>query len=283
MVKLLRAVWNKLLPGFPNPLKNVPLRVEDTHFRKPYSEEQLLRILDVDRGKFIHPIIVTGICTAMREGDCCCLRWDSLDLENNFISTKSAKTGSRVEIPIWALLREVLVGKFGERRSTYVFPDQAEMYLKNPTGITWRVRKILEGAGIGGETDTTDDTEKGQRLRHTTGYDFHSFRVTWITMALSQGIPIELVRRVTGHATVETVLKHYFKPDRENFRRVLESKMPTFLAGGPKEKLPAQGAIKQLRELSRQWATLMETLTEENFPTKTEQMEGLLKCMQKMI
>ena len=34
----------------------------------------------------------------------------------------------------------------------------------------------------------------------------------WYALALAAGVPVELVRRVTGHATVETVLKHYFRP-----------------------------------------------------------------------
>ena len=31
---------------------------------------------------------------------------------------------------------------------------------------------------------------------------------------------MELVRRVTGHSTVNIVLDHYFRPGREDFRQV---------------------------------------------------------------
>ena len=62
--------------------------------------------------------------------------------------------------------------------------------------------------------------------------DFHSFRVTWITLALSAGVPMELVRRVTGHRCAEIVLKHYFKPDRAEFSRVLNGAMPSLLQQG---------------------------------------------------
>ncbi|MBL7012625.1 MAG: hypothetical protein ISR85_06830 [Kiritimatiellales bacterium] len=65
---------------------------------------------------------------------------------------------------------------------------------------------------------------------------FHSLRTTWITMALTAGVPMELVRRVTGHSTVEVVLKHYFRPNREEFRHALESSLPKALTGGPQEK-----------------------------------------------
>lgn len=45
---------------------------------------------------------------------------------------------------------------------------------------------------------------------------------------------MELVRRVTGHGSVDIVLKHYFRPGREQFRTALQSAMPSFmLQGGP--------------------------------------------------
>jgi hypothetical protein len=49
---------------------------------------------------------------------------------------------------------------------------------------------------------------------------------------LLAGEPLELVQRVTGHRTVEVVLKHYFKPGREHLRTVLGDKLPDVLTGG---------------------------------------------------
>ncbi|MFH1497835.1 MAG: hypothetical protein ABII82_08415 [Verrucomicrobiota bacterium] len=56
--------------------------------------------------------------------------------------------------------------------------------------------------------------------------DFHSFRVSWVTLALTAGVPMEIVQRVTGHKTADIVVKHYFQPKREEFRRLLASKLP---------------------------------------------------------
>jgi hypothetical protein len=39
--------------------------------------------------------------------------------------------------------------------------------------------------------------------------DSHSFRLTWVTPALTAGVPLELVQKVTGHMTTDIVLKHY--------------------------------------------------------------------------
>jgi integrase len=64
--------------------------------------------------------------------------------------------------------------------------------------------------------------------------DFHSFRVTWVTLALTAGVPLELVQKVTGHKTTDIVLRHYFQPGREDFRRALQSAMPKLLTNGHK-------------------------------------------------
>jgi hypothetical protein len=72
-------------------------------------------------------------------------------------------------------------------------------------------------------------------LRRASIRDFHSFRVTWITLALAAGVPLELVQRVTGHRTVEVVMKHYFRPGREDFRTAILKAMPKMLADHPRQ------------------------------------------------
>ena len=342
VLKLLRATFMHLLPaGAINPFSDMPTRETETVFRIPFTPEELKAIMDVARDdEFIRPILVTGICTAMRRGDCCLLEWPDVDMERRFITVKTAKTGQTVSIPIFPMLHDELKelagtghGK-GKKREGYVFPDQAKMYLENPDGITWRVKKILAVAlgesepdgSIKGEDapkkleEVSDDTarkrgeeyiakldagEKKQRMAKVfdlyvggkrvcdvaealeiskgsvSGYlneieaavdcrivrghgdgpsmtgrlnadtgllwvkreggtrrasvrDFHSFRVTWVTLALTAGVPLELVQKVTGHKTTDIVLKHYFQPGREAFRQALQTAMPKLLTNGQK-------------------------------------------------
>jgi len=63
---------------------------------------------------------------------------------------------------------------------------------------------------------------------------------------LAAGVPVELVRRVTGHATVETVLKHYFRPDREQFKQALASAMPGILTGSKIKRLKPADELSAL-------------------------------------
>jgi len=78
-------------------------------------------------------------------------------------------------------------------------------------------------------------------VRRASVRDFHSLRVTWVTLALTAGVPLELVQRVTGHKTTDVVLKHYFRPGQEDFRLALEGAMPTLLTASVTPKLLSAG------------------------------------------
>ena len=87
------------------------------------------------------------------------------------------------------------------------------------------------------------------RKRRPSLKGWHSFRTTWITLAVSEGVPVELVAKVTGHRTGETLLKYYNRPGREQFRKAL-SNMPRALVGDSTgetkpEPLPAW-AVKKI-------------------------------------
>jgi hypothetical protein len=159
---------------------------------------------------------------------------------------KTSKTGETAEIPILPLLRESLQLAGVSRGSVpvtdaeeiagykhaalknidlseYVWPEAAQMFLTNRYGISHRTAKAIKDAGI------TDTLAKTSGKRNASVKDFHSLRTTWITLALSAGVPMELVRRVTGHTTTDVVLKNYFRPGREDFRKAIEGAMPKML------------------------------------------------------
>jgi len=243
IVVMLRSVFKRLGPeaGMPlNPFQVVETRPLNTIHREPLTVEQLAVVLE-KADAFVRPLIVCGIATAMRKGDCCMLRWEDVDLDKKFIRVKTNKTGETAEIPIFSLLLAELQSR--PRRGPYVFPEAAEIYQRNPHEITGLTRAAFAAAGL----DTNRDREIG--FRRASVHDFHSLRTTWITLALTAGIPMELVRRVTGHQTVDVVLKHYFRPGREDFQKTLNEKMPALLTGGepPTPETPAARAIEVLR------------------------------------
>lgn len=246
-LKLLRATFKHLRRTaglIDNPFEEIPLKESETVFRKPFSSLELKRILDASQeDSFTRPLIITAMCTAMRKGDCCRLKWSDVDMNSRFVTVKTTKTGVTVVIPMFPLLYDLLRDT-PPTESQYCFPDLANMYESNPDGVTWRVRQILKIAGFSEPSEGDSENlvakeesllrikRKNGGLRQASVRDLHSFRVTWITLALSAGVPMELVRKVTGHATVDIVLKHYFQPGRENMRDALNHAMPKMLMKG---------------------------------------------------
>ncbi len=108
------------------------------------------------------------------------------------------------------------------------------------------------------------EREHGQR--RASRLDFHSFRVTWVTLMLTAGLPMELVQAVTGHKTVEIVLKHYFKPKRANLRAQVEKMMPALLP-------PARHARGDDKENVQD---LLAGATEDNAWEVLQRMKGLV-------
>jgi integrase len=268
-----------------NPFAGLPTQEEETVHRKPFTAEELALVTaQAKADKFIGPVVLTGLSTAMRRGDCCLLKWSSVDLKDRFIAVKTAKTGETVRIPILPLLLETLedAQKTKQQGAEYVFPEQAAMYQVNPDGITLRAKALLERAGFGdtGEAPGTSQpgataqenaaapslgalTQKRSKgKRRVSVRDFHSLRVTWVTLALSAGVPMEIVQRVTGHRTAQIVLKHYFQPGKDDYRRTLEAKLPALMGGKP--KTPALSREQLVKRL--------EAMTAENWPQIREEL-----------
>ena len=206
----------------------------------------------------------------MRRGDACLLRWESVDLDHGFVTVKTSKTGETVEIPLLSMLRAELAMR-PKAKSGYVFPTLAAMYQKSPDGINRRLGRIFVQAGFINEDELKDRNEGRKKagmpplsiIRRADAHvqravnhglcmanvrGFHSFRVTWITIALAAGVPMELVRRVTGHKAADVVLKNYFKPGRAEFAKTIEGAMPALMLGESDQ--PAGKDIEALRDAS---------------------------------
>lgn len=266
-----------------NPFDGIPTRDGETVFRRPFTVEELEVIVEKAKADdLIYPLIITGMCTAMRRGDCCTLLRESVDLKSGFINVKTSKTGETVQIPVFPLLQPILAKAFkaaSPHPSPYLFPSLEARYRANPDFLTDRVRQVMRAAGFVDPEDAETEEEKqnarGQvhqtrtsGLRKASVRDFHSFRVTWVTLALSAGVPLEVVQKVTGHRTAGIVMKHYFQPGREDFRRTLAGKMPSLLVGGaPKHEPPS------LKELLAE----LKTMTAKNWESVREAMVAKLE------
>ena len=87
---------------------------------------------------------------------------------------------------------------------------------------------------------------KGEAQRKHRGSlcGWHSFRTTFCSLALANGVSMETLRRVTGHRTAEIVEKYYNQAKRAQARREFAAAMPKAIAGtvaGTENALQAAG------------------------------------------
>jgi len=152
VTNLLRSAFRRLLPpGAANPFEGgICRRGRDsdggTVHRRPFTAGELARLFEAARAdRFLYPLTVCAACTGLRLGDVCGLKWGSVDLRAGVLAVKTSKTGASVQIPIFDSLRAVLETALADREpgAVYVWPDAARMHKVNPTGLTWRLKKVV--------------------------------------------------------------------------------------------------------------------------------------------
>lgn len=183
-----------------NPFASIRRAKPDAETREAFTPEELKLIYDNMDG-FTRPLFMMAVWTGLREGDICTLKWSEIDLVRRLITRKTRKTGTTVQIPISNQLYTMLMAT--ERtESEYVFPKHAEMYLANSDGVSYRVKKFLDGLGI-----QTTRIPKG-RTRAISVKALHSCRHTFCYYAGLAGIPLAVVQSIVGHMSPE-MTKHY--------------------------------------------------------------------------
>lgn len=255
------------------PFDEIPLKESDTIHRQPFTDEDIQSFVKAAaKDQEIYPLLAIAITTAMRFGDCARLNWKHI--KGDFIDVKVGKTNQWVTIPIFPILKTLLDAHPGPRTGV-IFPKLARRYQTAPNKILKGVRKVMESVGFGDTEKLDDDGQlktKGafhqhrkNGLRRASIRDIQSFRVTWVTLALNAGAPLDLVRKVTGHRTIDVVLRSYHQPGREDFRRELLSKLPNALTGYT-SVVPLSMAIvrtKLLGMTSSTWETIRRELIEQ--------------------
>lgn len=141
---------------------NLIAKEENTVHRQPFTLEEVRYLLETAAiaDPPIHDLITTGLCTALRLGDACCLTWSSIDLNAGVIRVKSMKTGEPVFVPILPLLRRVLDARRAGTAKTDVFPEFAGLYRRDPKQLHERLNRVFALAGFRPGPDDHGEPEK---------------------------------------------------------------------------------------------------------------------------
>jgi len=152
-------------------------------------------------------------------------------------------------------------------RETGLSVASVSLYLNELEAVTGKAiirgkRRIPDKPAVPAPTRgaVRQDREKG--ILSASVRDFHSFRTTFVTLALMSGMPLDIVRKITGHKTADVVMKHYFRPEREQLRAAMQKALPGLLSSTAKPFTPAERAAELLRKATaKNWkATVRDAL-----------------------
>ena len=172
------------------------------HMRLRYLTAEELRIVQRElrriepRGRsgrdqvvLIRLLLLTG----MRYGEACSLRW--ADIHAGAVRVRNGKTGPRTVALSQAALD--LLAEHRQREGTtcpWVFPDQDGTGPRRSCLATWRVVRIRAGV---------PDVR------------VHDLRHTFASHAVMRGVPLPIVSRLLGHASLQMTMRYAHVGDQE--------------------------------------------------------------------
>ena len=243
-----------------DPWEGIRLRPDDSHSRRELTMDELRRLLDAAKAVDVrcsrtkessnihctpttsdydstnewYKLILIGIYTGLRLGDCCRLDWSSVNLGAGVIQLIPSKTkrhahGKPVTIPIHQTLGQALLAseelkvkseklnQDGDNtfenssllalRSSLptgpVLPKISELYRTARWRVSERLAKIFRRANI-----TMSIRLEGRRSL-TPEATFHSLRHTFVSFAANAGVPLHIVQSIVGHEST-AMTRHYY-------------------------------------------------------------------------
>ena len=204
-----------------DPWAGVMLRAGDTQSRRELSLDEVERLYAAasKEGLEWKLLMVTGIYTGMRLGDCCRLKWESVNLERLVIQVVPEKTkkhahGRPVTIPIHQQLGDMLMLTPEAERKGFVNPSIAEAYTSHKWDVDEGLRRIFKAANI------TMSVRLEGRCRKTVVASFHSLRHTFVSLSANAGVPLPVVQSIVGH-TSTAMTRHYYHENEEVLRQAV--------------------------------------------------------------
>lgn len=136
----------------------------------------------------LRPAVLMSIMTGLRKSELFNLRWSDIDLAGGIITVRDehAKSGKQRRIPINAPLHDVLVTWRPLAHDVYVFAGESGEPVKD-------LKKSFAGV------------LKSARI---TGFRWHDMRHTFASWLVKNGVDLNIVRELLGHATLEMTMRY---------------------------------------------------------------------------
>lgn len=180
---------------------------KEAEYMTPSEVEQLIATIKADaksKGGLVLPgqnvwmvdVIRLTVCTGLRRGEVCNLRWSDLDLDAGFLIVRNrddfeTKSGHERRIP---LVRDALdvVRRLDANREAgdgFVFAGRGGNR-RDPRYVSRRFRHFRKMAGL------------------SDGIHFHSLRHTAASWLVMRGVPLPMVKEILGHSDIAVTQRY---------------------------------------------------------------------------
>ena len=191
-------------------------RVSKKSARRALTNEEVQKLLMKAETDDMRILIMIGLYTGLRISDCSCMKWESVDFENAMLHVVPIKTekfnDEPIDIPMHPALMKAL--KKIERKGEFVSEENAKTWMKNRK-MSAKVVKLMKSCGI---TTSVEDEKGRQRSKAS----FHSFRHTFISMAINSGMSPMLVQKIVGHSSLK-MTDTYFHESMDKMKEGIEN------------------------------------------------------------
>lgn len=200
-----RAVKNGLLKGNPvGAVKTLKLSAAERQRKRAFTVEELKTIFAKCPDDFWRFMVLGGFYLGQRMGDLICLRWGSVDLQENILRLTQGKTGRAVQVPLRPVLRSLLAalrasaGKV--KPSNFLWPEHAARYERSGAGpFSNEFYDILAACGLVPARSIKRKEKAGPR--EVTPISFHSLRHTFVSLLKATGGTQAVAKELAGHSS----------------------------------------------------------------------------------
>ena len=152
--------------------------------------------------------------------------------------------------------------------------SQVSMDLRDIEKLTGEALRPMAArkAQAGTRLDLIEKTRQERKVgkRAACIYGWHSFRHTFVVLALKAGVPVEDVRRIVGHGEAETTLSNYYNPEAKHAAESLRKGMAGTVLDVGTRKGRKRGGAPSPRKTAADRLRELKTLADEGLVTPEE-------------
>jgi integrase len=225
-IKILRTALNRarrlgLIAN--NPAEAVDLPKRQSIERGVFTAPELKSLLETAKGKEWETVIMFGVYTGARLGDCTKMQRKMIDGNIGTITYRDSKNGKDICIPMHPELQKYLEQlPSGKIIQQFITPHMAGLGPGGRHGLSEGFKRIVKNAKLDLQT------VQGTGMRKISKRTFHALRHSFTSALANAGVPAEVRMKLTGHKS-EAVHKGYTHLELETLKQALQ-KLPNVAA-----------------------------------------------------